>query len=159
MLAIDRWRNWRPSGEKFEGFPECEPAKPPEPTFEGFEGATSEQIQNFSDRPPDAPDAWREDFGRWMTANCIRREDREDWGGIGCLHVDFCEWAVLNDSVPCQRSTFERLLEDAGFQCVDGMTGGLLLRTDWQAHHRFQNLSLPAQGKNRRRLFQANRGG
>lgn len=43
-----QWRNWRPSDEKFEESPECEPPKPSEPTFEGFEGSTSGQVQNFS---------------------------------------------------------------------------------------------------------------
>lgn len=147
MLTIDRWRNWRPSEERFDESPGCEPPKPSKSAFEGFEGSTSEQVQNFSDRPSDEPEAWRPDFNRWMAANCIHREGRDDWGGIGFLHVDFCEWAVSNDSVPCQRGTFERLLLDDGFLCVDGMASGLVLRTDWQAHHRFQNPPAPAQGK------------
>ncbi|MGC1361018.1 MAG: hypothetical protein WA826_07580 [Silvibacterium sp.] len=64
MVAIDRWRKWRPSDEKFEESHGCEPPKPPKPTFEGFEGSTSGQIQNLSERVLDAPDAWREDFAR-----------------------------------------------------------------------------------------------
>lgn len=133
MLAIDRWRKWRPSDEKFDESPGCEPTKPPEPTFEGFEGSRSGKMQDFSDRPPDAPDAWREDFARWRAENCIRREGREDSAGIGCLWVDFCEWAVGCDSVPCARGTFERLLQDAGFLCAEGMTAGLLLKVDLEA--------------------------
>lgn len=149
MVTIDRWRNWQPSNEKFGTSPECEPPKPPKPTFEGFEGSISEQTQNFSDRPPDAPDAWREDFSRWKIENCVHRDGREDWGGVGCLWVDFCEWAVSNDSVPCQRATFERLLEEAGFSCAEGMVAGLLLRADLEAVVHFQNRpeggDMPAQ--------------
>src|SRR5271157_3919785 len=40
------------SDEKFDESPGCEPPKPSEPTFEGFEGSTSGQMQNFSDAPP-----------------------------------------------------------------------------------------------------------
>jgi len=54
MSAIDRWRNWHPSTEKFDEYPGCEPPKPPKPTFEGFEGSTSGQMQNFSDLPTEA---------------------------------------------------------------------------------------------------------
>ncbi|MGD0733843.1 MAG: hypothetical protein ABR976_01805 [Terracidiphilus sp.] len=130
MLAIDRWRNWRPSDEKLGESLEREPSKPSESTFEGFEGSTSEQIQNFSDRLPDTPNAWREDFIRWARVQCVHREGREDWGGIACLLLDFAEWCIAHDGVPCTRATFEWLLEDAGFLIGDGMAFGLVLKAD-----------------------------
>jgi hypothetical protein len=85
------------------------------------------------DMNSDAPGAWKEDFTRWVSERCINREDRDDWGGIGSLWVDFCEWVVGRDSVPCIRWTFERLLDNAGFLCSDGMVSGLILRRDFEA--------------------------
>jgi hypothetical protein len=49
MLAIDRWRNWRPPVEKFEESLKHEPSKPPKPEFEGFEGSISWPASNFFD--------------------------------------------------------------------------------------------------------------
>ena len=114
------------------------PAAPSEPTFEGFEGSTSEQIQNFTDRPPDAPDAWREDFAKWKVENCIHREGREDSAGIGCLLLDFAEWCIVHESVPCQRAVFETLLEEAGFCRAEGMAAGIVLKADLETVLRFQ---------------------
>jgi hypothetical protein len=133
MSAIDRWRKWQPSEEKFEKSPGCEPPKPPQPTFEGFEGTTLGQLQDFSVGVTEASDAWREDFNRWKAENCAHSEGRDDSGAIGYLWVDFCEWAVEHGSVPCQRRTFERLLQDAAFPLKDGMAAGLLLRADLEA--------------------------
>lgn len=62
MLAIDRWRKWRPSDEKLEESPGCEPPKPSESTFEGFEGSTSRELPNYSDVPSDDPTERREPF-------------------------------------------------------------------------------------------------
>jgi hypothetical protein len=139
MLAIDRWRKWRPSGEKFEDSPGCEPSKPSEPTFEGFEGFTSEQIQNFPDVFQDhAPAAWREDFSQWRAENCIHREGCEDSAGIGCLLLDFAKWCIAHQGVPCQRAVFETLLEEAGFRCADGMAAGMVLKVDLETVLRSQ---------------------
>ena len=55
MLAIDRWRKWRPWDEKLEESPGCEPPKPSESTFEGFEGSASGELPNYSDVPSDDP--------------------------------------------------------------------------------------------------------
>jgi hypothetical protein len=133
MLAIDRWRKWQPWDKKFDDFPGYEPSKPSETTFEGFEGSHPEQMQTFSEPVADAPEIWRKDFARWKAENCIHREGRDDWGGIGCLWVDFCEWAVEHDSVDCDRRTLERLLADDGHRCVEGMVAGLVLRVDLDA--------------------------
>jgi hypothetical protein len=133
MLAIDRWRNWHPSNERYGEYPGCEPSKPTEAAFEGFEGSSSTQIENFSDLPPDAPDAWKKDFKRWKAENCIYRAGREDSGGIGFLLVDFAEWCAAHNAVPCTRATFELLLRDAGFPLTDGLARGLVLRVDVEA--------------------------
>lgn len=130
MVAIDRWRKWQPSAEKFDDPPGCEPSKPSIESFGGLGGLNSGETQNFSEGVADAPDAWRKDFARWKAENCIHRKDRDDWGGIGCLWVAFCEWAVKHDSVRCERRTFERLLADDGYRCVEGMAAGLVLRVD-----------------------------
>lgn len=86
------------------------------------------------------PAAWLEDFQQWIDANCIHRQGKDDWTGIGALHVDFCEWAVVkNDSVPCRRPVFERLLVGAGFRFSCGMAAGLLLRRDLEGHLSFEH--------------------
>lgn len=79
------------------------------------------------------PAEWQEDFTRWKAENCAHREDREDWGGIGALLVDFAEWCCSRDAVPCTRATFERLVRDAGFRCTEGGVTGLVLREDLKA--------------------------
>lgn len=133
MLAIDRWRNWRPSEERFDESPGCEPPKPSEPTFEGFEGSTSGQMQNFSDRPPAAPDAWLGDFNRWRAERCVSRSGYEDAGSVACMLVNFAEWCIAHDAVPARRETFEALLRDAGFPLMDGLACGLVLKVDLEA--------------------------
>ena len=130
MLAIDRWRNWRPSDEKYGEDPECEPSKPSKPTFAGFEGSTLAQIQKFSDRPPDEPDARQEEFTVWALERCALRDDWEDSASIACLLLDFAEWCIAHESVPCQRVVFETLLEEAGFRCANGMAAGMVLKVD-----------------------------
>lgn len=135
MLAIDRWRNWHPSKEKYGEYPGCEPSKPSEA---GFEGSSSGQIQKFTDYPPDAPDAWKEVFKRWKAENCIFRAGREDSGGIGALLGDFAEWCADHNAVRCTRSTFELLLRNAGFPLADGLACGLVLKVDLEAVSPFQ---------------------
>jgi hypothetical protein len=94
--------------------------------------ATPEEI------PDHDPTAWRADFHRWMANSCVCREGKDDWGGVGTLWVDFYEWAVVHNSVPCTRRTFERLLGDAGFRLENGMVSHLLLKADLQAWQDFQ---------------------
>lgn len=136
MLTIDRWRKWRPSDEKFEESPGCEPPKPSEPTFEGFEGSTSGQMQNFSDAPPEhGPAEWRAPFAQWLDSVCVH--DPRCWGGVGRLHVAFCEWAIAQDDVPCTRFTFECLLRESGFvidEIVEvALVSGLTFREDFES--------------------------
>jgi hypothetical protein len=124
MLTIDRWRKWRPSDEKFEESPGCEPPKPSEPTFEGFEGSTSGQMQNFSDAPPElGPAEWRAPFAQWLDSVCARHP--RTFGGVPALHLAFCEWEIARQGVPCTRETFELLLREMGF--LIGEVAGLVL--------------------------------
>jgi hypothetical protein len=86
------------------------------------------------------PAAWSEDFDKWRAENCAHREGKDDWGGIGALLVDFAEWCVARNSVPCStRATFERLLRDAGFRLNVGMVAGLVLRADLEAVLRYRD--------------------
>jgi hypothetical protein len=150
VAAIDRWRKWRPSGEESGESLEYEPSKPPKPPFEGFEGSVSGQTPIFSDtldpgaspntaelgsfRPQDTAE-WRKPFARWVSAVCVR--DPRCAGGVGCLHVAFCEWAIAQDDVPCKRFTFECLLRESGL-AIDEVAGvvlvsGLTFREDSEA--------------------------
>jgi hypothetical protein len=83
-----------------------------------------------TDIPADDPAAWRDAFWCWIEAECVFRQ--RCFGGIGSLHVHFCEWAKDHDSVPSTRQTFERLLADAGFLIADGMVSELVLAEDWR---------------------------
>jgi hypothetical protein len=78
-------------------------------------------------------EAWAEDFAAWMKERCAHREGKDDWGGIGGMLVDFGEWAVGHNSVPCTRLVLEALLRAAGFHVANGMVQGLVLRIDLEA--------------------------
>ena len=150
MAAIDRWRKWRPSDEESGESLKHEPSKPPKPPFEGFEGSVSGQMPTFSDTPdrgasPKTAElgsfplqdtaVWRKPFARWVSAACVR--DPRCSGGVGCLHIAFCEWAIAQGAVPCKRFTFECLLRESGL-AIDEVTGvvlvsGLTFREDWEA--------------------------
>ncbi len=83
-------------------------------------------------RPPaDDPAAWRVVFHQWRTRQCVAKD--RCFGGIGCLHLDFAEWAIAHDAVPSTRATFEALLDEAGFLHADGYVSGLILAEDWHA--------------------------
>lgn len=77
---------------------------------------------------PDDPSDWAEDFHRWVLSRCIYRA--RCFGETGALYIDFCEWAVLVDSLPCMRATFEALLREAGLLFADGMVSGLILKAN-----------------------------
>jgi hypothetical protein len=97
--------------------------------------------------PEHDPEAWRIDFCLWLSRNAIHREGYDDSGGIQFLWVDFCDWAITHESVPCLRSTLERLLIDAGYELRDGMVLGLILRSDlkiWREMDEFARRKPPA---------------
>ena len=67
---------------------------------------------------------WREPFARWLNSRCVR--DPRCSGGVGCLHLAFCEWTTKHDYVPCNRFTFECLLRESGF-LIDEVAGVVLV--------------------------------
>jgi hypothetical protein len=81
--------------------------------------------------PADDLAAWRVPFQAWLKSDCVVKD--RCFGGIGCLHVHFAEWAITHDAVPCTRDTFERLLSDAGYLYADGFVSSLILAEDWEA--------------------------
>ncbi len=50
----------------------------------------------------------REPFVRWLDACCMCHP--RCFGGVSCLHLDFCEWMIARNEVPCTRDIFESLL-------------------------------------------------
>ncbi len=131
MLASRRWRDWNPPAI-FQECPERELTKLTKPTSVSFVSAISGETQIIS-APADEPDAWREPFHAWALSECVFKD--RCFGGIGCLHVHFCEWADAHNAVPCTRETFEQLLSDAGFLHADGFVSSLILHEDWEAAH------------------------
>lgn len=125
-----KWLDWKPGDANISVYPKAEPAKPAEPPFAGFAGSIPGDSQIISS-PADDPEAWREAFYGWTVSECAFKD--RCFGGIGCLHVHFCEWADAHNAVPCTRETFEQLLSDAGFLHADGFVSGLILREDWEA--------------------------
>jgi hypothetical protein len=79
-------------------------------------------------QPPHTLEAWREPFGRWLDYACVRHP--RGFGGVSCLHIAFCEWAIAHDDVPCTRETFESLLAEWGLLIADGMVSWLILKED-----------------------------
>jgi hypothetical protein len=80
----------------------------------------------------DDPAEWREPFRRWLNAACVRRAR---WnGGLNSLHMDFCDWEIANNGVPCKCAMFIALLEELDFKVVEvhgaALVSGLALRAD-----------------------------
>lgn len=155
MQTINRWRNWKPQGEKFDESPESEPTKPtkptPEPakpTFVGFVGSIPAHIQNFSgqDEKP-SPRAetlaqvellpaeirqWDDALHTWIQTRCGWRKD--SWGSVSSLFIDHIEHAHQTGGMFApDRETFAAILMALGFQVRDGFVYGLLLRRDADA--------------------------
>jgi len=89
----------------------------------------------LGEAPAPDPEAWRELFARWLEVACARHSRCS--GGVGCLHVAFCEWTITQDDVPCNRLAFECLLRESGF-VIDEAAGvvlvsGLTFREDVEA--------------------------
>ncbi len=115
-----------------EPAPVCESQKPGgvSPDFR-----PSSRIAANNGIPPHDPAEWRELFARWLGSVCVH--DPRCWGGVGSLHVAFCEWAIAQDDVPCVRFTFECLLRELGF-AIDEIAGavlvnGLTFREDFES--------------------------
>lgn len=100
------------------------------------------------------PSAWTDAFHQWTQLHCLHRAGYDDWGGVGALHVEFSEWAVVSGSVPCTRRTFEALLCLAGYRVENGMVLGLVLKADmwaWRACRRGGRFEFLARGTEDRR--------
>jgi hypothetical protein len=86
--------------------------------------------------PPHDLAKWREPFTRWLDSVCVRSP--RCFGGVVCLHIAFCEWAVRQGGVPCTRESFERLLAERGFLAgeVSGvaLVSGLTFREDFEVY-------------------------
>lgn len=134
MQRIDYWRNWTPEKQMKEETPTTEPTKPPQPSSVSFVSPTPEYSpiisSDLNGRTEPNGEAWIEDFHIWKQERCASRETHEDWGGVGALLVDFAEWSVARNEVPCSRPTLEDLLRDAGFLIANGMVRGLVLKAD-----------------------------
>jgi len=85
--------------------------------------------------PSNDPAEWRKPFARWLDSACVRHP--RCFGGVGCLHIAFCEWEVRQGEVPCTRDAFEHLLDESGFLVgeVAGvvLVSGLTFREDAEA--------------------------
>lgn len=142
MLSSRRWRDWNPPAI-FQKCPEREVTKPTEPVPSSLLSVLSVPSLPVSETntPSDSilphdPAEWRESFTRWLDFACVRSP--RCFGGVGCLHIAFCEWEVRQGGVPCTRDTFERLLTERGFLVgeVSGvlLVSGLTFREDFEAY-------------------------
>lgn len=102
-----------------------------------------EIIRLLEGRPVVDPESWRAPFVQWLDSACSLRP--RGFGGVAPLHVAFCEWEIARDGVPCNRETFERLLEELGFLTgeIEGtmLVSGLMLRDDLDSLIRFESLT------------------
>lgn len=137
MLASRRWRDWNPS-ETIEKSPEHHLTKPTKPFLSVLSVPTlpvSETYAQTNSIPPHDPAEWRKPFNRWLKSACVRSP--RCFGGVGCLHIAFCEWEVRQGGVPCTRDTFERLLTELGLLVgeVAGevLVSGMTFREDFEA--------------------------
>jgi len=146
MQAIDRWRNWKPTGEKFGGSLHSELTKPTKPTSVSFVGSSPGKAKKSSpDEPaaglmaqvellPSEIQAWNDAMRAWTQARCALRE--RSWGSVSSLYVDHVAHAHQTGGMFApDRETFQAILMALGFAIEDGMVYGLLLREDEEAAH------------------------
>jgi hypothetical protein len=133
VQPIDRWRKWTPQAKNICDSPEMELTKPTEPPFVSSGSSCSEQTPRFQEEPVHDPAAREDDFRTWFQSSCVL--DSRWSSAMGPLHVNFAEWCIDRDAVPCTRSTFDALLVRAGF-VIDAyaMVPGITLREDWEAN-------------------------
>ena len=145
MQAINRWRNWKPTDEKFCESTRTEVSKVSKAGFATFDTAIPGQTQNFSPDPrpemlaqvelmPDEVRLWDDAMHAWTKARCAFRE--KSWGSVSSLYVDHIEHAHQTGGMFApDRETFQAILMALGFQIHDGMVYGLILREDAEAAH------------------------
>ena len=82
----------------------------------------------------------REPFVRWLGACCVCRP--RCFGGLTCLHLEFCLRCIATGIVPCDREMFLSLLLELGFLTGDvngvSLVAGLILKSDLEAHEQFE---------------------
>jgi hypothetical protein len=81
------------------------------------------------------PAEWREPVIQWIESNCLLRA--RDFGSFFYIYRAFQEWMIADGDVPCTAGTFKTLLEELDFLIADGFVAGLILRSDFEAHERF----------------------
>jgi hypothetical protein len=74
------------------------------------------------------PNAWAQDFERWAISECVYRP--RGFQSTSSLHINFCDWTIRHNSVPCRRMEFDALLSMQGFFEADGLVHGLMLGSD-----------------------------
>lgn len=82
--------------------------------------------------PIQDPEAWRAPFAEWLKSECVYHP--RAFGGLACLHRDYCEWEIARDGVPCTGETFTALLSESGFLMgeIRGtvLVSGLVFKSD-----------------------------
>lgn len=135
MLTINRWRNWLPTSETIEKCTKGEPSKPPIMIFEGFEGTSFDESENYSCQLNIDLGAWREPFRTWLDVRCTKSS--KCFGGFNFLLIDFCEWDAHHNGVACNCEIFKKLLAEDGYliEEIHGtvLVSGLILREDYEA--------------------------
>lgn len=130
MLASRRWRDWKPPQE-FPKEPEHQPTEPTKPAFVSFDGSPFAQSQIMEAQPVSyrhGLEAWRESIAEWLETECTRH-----WrchSSVTSLHQAYSEWDVSHGFPRCNRETFMRLLQEAGFLIPGETVSGLILRAD-----------------------------
>lgn len=97
---------------------------------------THEEVRLSCRIPAQDPEAWRAPFVEWLKSQCVYHS--RGFGGLVCLHRDYCEWEIARNDVPCTRETFTTLLSEAGFLMgeIRGtvLVSGLISKSDAAAH-------------------------
>lgn len=141
MQASRRWRDWKPP-EKIQDSHTHELTKLTETQPERVLSVLSvDSLAGAKRNAPSAsvpehdPEEWRKPFARWLAVACMRSARCS--GGVGCLHLEYCNWEVRQGGVPCTRNTFELLLKEHGIQLAIvvgvAMVSGLAFLEDFMA--------------------------
>ncbi len=93
------------------------------------------RVARIGQHPAPRPGRVAETVNEMAGFSCVRHP--RCFGGVGSLHIAFCEWDSGRGRVPCNRDTFELLLEELGFLMgeVAGvvLVSGLTFREDAEA--------------------------
>ncbi len=127
-----KWLDWQPGDQIIEQTRESELTKLPKP-ISVSSVSTSCGDSEITSRPryarPHDPAAWREPLVEWLDSACVLH--RRCYCSVSSLHRAYREWEFSHDGVPCDRETFEQLLQERGFLIVGMMVSGLILREDF----------------------------